>query len=195
MVCVGWAPDDGRISRISYDVAGGVEDTVSILWELGRRRVALILKGNGGHLDAEARRGYEAGLKAVGAGPAEAGLIVEQRHQHETGVVSRILRDSKADVFIVRTPALAVRTWNALQRLGVKVPEQVDVISIGDSDALWRHPRIAAISETDHRIDGSAVVDLLKELSDSDGPALSGCNVTCHAALQRRETMRGSVKQ
>jgi DNA-binding LacI/PurR family transcriptional regulator len=148
----------------------------------GYRRVAR-LGGAAGYWDSQLRReAFDAAAAAAGltSFSVTAGSSVEQAAQAAAGVLS--VAEAPVAVFC-DTGILAVAALGAAQRLGLRVPGDVAIVSGQDSAACeLTHPPLTAL-RADAAVVGAAAARMLTELAAGGHP---GSLVAGEPALQVR---------
>ncbi|TCO59815.1 LacI family DNA-binding transcriptional regulator [Actinocrispum wychmicini] len=160
VVVIGRALDDHGISSVSTDSAGGIGQAVGHLRAIGRGRIGFV----NGPLDTtpgEARqRGFDAAVRGVGAEVAEdftvaAGLVAARR-----------LLTRELDAVVAANDLLAIGVIHAARELGLRVPEDVAVTGMDDTE-IGRvfYPSLTSVSlgSTER---GRAAADLMLRLAE-----------------------------
>lgn len=109
-----------------------------------------------GAVEEAMRQGISTDVKALSDNPKETLAIVE-----------KMVKDG-VDSFAALNNKAALATLSALNTLGVKIPEQVRLISFDDSEAFpFIAPPITALSQPVHKIGQETVYRLMDRLKES----------------------------
>jgi DNA-binding LacI/PurR family transcriptional regulator len=135
--------------RILWDDRAGARDAVQHLMELGHRRIALI-GGPRGRLSATRRlEGFQAALRRAGL-PCDRRLIVPGDYSLEAGVeaAERLCKLSRRPTAILAAnDAMAMGTLRGIVRAGLRCPEDVAVVGIGDPPFMaFAHPPLTTVA-------------------------------------------------
>jgi LacI family transcriptional regulator len=136
IVLVGRDAGDLSISWVKADEEGGAFQATSHLIEQGHQRIAWISAGEVDHFIVRQReRGYRRALEAAGL-PIEEAYIVRGDWTFESGFAlsHQLLTSSpRPTALFVVTELMAAAALQAAHALGLRVPEDVGVVTIGDS--------------------------------------------------------------
>jgi DNA-binding LacI/PurR family transcriptional regulator len=198
MVLLGERIFDGPVDHVTMaNVDGGALATRHLL-SLGRRRIAVVGVHRGEDMGSGPLRlrGYAAALADVGL-EVDPELLVEAGYWHRsTGAqATHRLIDSGVDfdaVFALND-ALALGVLYALQRRGLRVPEDVAVIGFDNvDDGIYSTPSLSTVDPDRLQIARTAVALLLRQIAGDAG--LEGrIELAPPVRLQIRESTRGRV--
>jgi hypothetical protein len=136
---------------VMADNASGMREAVLHLAALGRRRIAFVRGPSGNGEAAERYRGYREGLQQAGL-PIDPDLIVPGAFVLLSGTkaVELLLdeRGASPDAIVAANDESARGALEALQRRGVRVPDDVAVIGFDDvADAELCHPKLTTVAQ------------------------------------------------
>ncbi|MGE7774719.1 LacI family DNA-binding transcriptional regulator [Chitinophaga sp. NPDC101104] len=161
-------------SSISINNFGASYNAVEHLLRTGRKRIGMIAYQTGLHHIAERRRGFEVAL-------ANAGLKTEKRlklarYSHLREDIRKAidqLRGGKhpADALFFATNSLAIEGLRYISELGIRVPEQLAIVSFDESEAFdLFHAPVTFIRQPIREMGKAAVQLLLSQIADSERP-------------------------
>ncbi len=114
---------------------------MTLLWQLGHRRLALINGSEALAFARERRAGFEGALKALGAGPG-AGRVMSGDATETQGYLATLAAlnagDGPPTAFICGSTAIAAGALRAIADAGLRVPQDVSVIA--HDDQVPRYP-------------------------------------------------------
>ena len=164
----GAATDHVTMSNVAA-ASAAVQHLVSI----GRRRIAMIGGHHGEDVGSAAlrERGYREALVSAGL-PVDEDLIRETGLWHrDTGdQATRLLIDSgiEFDAIFALNDTLAIGALRALQRSGIKVPDQVALVGFDDiEDARYTSPALSTVSPGREEIARLAVTLLERRVAET----------------------------
>jgi LacI family transcriptional regulator len=132
LVVINRPPEHGRFSCVTLDYFGGAKLAIEHLISLGHRRIATAMSDMSGKwLSREVVEGAHEAFSQHGIKP-----VIEVQHQDldsQENLVKFCKQLRKDDVTALFTgDYLAIRCIDALQELGVRVPEEISVIGFDD---------------------------------------------------------------
>lgn len=183
IVCWG-APDDA-VPVVRCGNRAGAILAVRHLLDQGRRRIAFVGPGWRGHRAfRERRNGYRAALMAAGETSLEARGIEEmdRREQGRAMTEALLLGGAGCDAVFAASDLLALGAIDALDRAGVRVPEEVAVVGFdGIPAAAHARPALTTI-EQDTDAAGKLLVDAL--LAQVEGRGRPRPGVPCRLVVR-----------
>jgi LacI family transcriptional regulator len=168
-----------KLGRISSDNAAATALAVRHLYALGRRRIAALTGSGGSGTSGEQRLlGYRQGLEAVGL-PYRSEYVAEGDFLHRSGLAAmrRLLGlADPPDAVVSASDTMAIGAIAAIERAGLRVPEDVAVIGFDDIEqARLLSPQLTTLRQ-DVRALGVAAVEALVEMTshpDREPPSVS----------------------
>ncbi len=127
----------GGASVLRDERAGG-RLSLEHLLALGHRRVLYLRHRGGGYPCEDRLAGYTAACAAAGVHPRQCLLPVdiEQEHMVETALREALHKHPEATALLTLNDPNAIQTCYALERLGVRVPDDMSVVGWDDTDPL-----------------------------------------------------------
>ncbi|GAB3347522.1 LacI family DNA-binding transcriptional regulator [Arachidicoccus ginsenosidivorans] len=145
------------------------QEAVSHLISKGRKNIAVLTyKTTLAHI-TDRTKGYQQALKKHGL-KANKALICEASYQDiETDVERQLLKlfngKHKVDAIFFVTNSLAVLGLKIINRLGIKVPDELAIVSFDQSDAFdFFYAPLSYVSQCLHQLGAEAVSLLVKKL-------------------------------
>jgi len=163
------------VSQVGINNYGASFDAVSHLVKTGRRRIGMIAYKTALHHINERKRGYS---EALGK---QAPLLKLARYAHikedTRQAIDQLLRGRKpADAVFFATNSLAIEGLRYINELGVRVPEDLAVVSFDESEAFdLYHSPITFIRQPILNMGRAAVRVLLEQLKESGKAAEQVC--------------------
>ena len=181
------------IPCVSIDQEQAGYDTAVCLLRTGRRRIAMVgldPSVHANYLDDQLRlRGYQRALDSYGI-PYDPALVFSSSFNYDGGyaVADHILAaDVKPDGLICTQDSMALGCLNAILDKGIRVPEDISVITIDCSDMCeLSRPRITAIAQPWYEIGRASVQAILDQ--KAQGAAYLPRPVLLEHSLIRRES-------
>lgn len=152
---------------------------VQHLLQAGRRRIGMIAYKTDMHHIAERRRGYTAALKDQGL-PSASRLKLARytaiREDIRKAIDQLTGGRHPADALFFATNSLAIEGLRYLNELGIRVPEQLAVVSFDESEAfdLFYAP-VTFVRQPIREMGKAAVRLLLEQIRDGDRPPEEIC--------------------
>lgn len=170
VVVIGTLPDDVPIDNVRTDSAEGMRLAVEHLVATGRRRIGL-LNGPADTVPGAARaRGFARGMREAGLGGGIALPCADFTHVagYEAAVrLPAVRRD--LDALACSNDLIAMGALRALAEAGRRVPEDVAVIGMDDTDlAPMCNPPLSSVSLGAAERADAAVRLLLERIADRD---------------------------
>ena len=180
---------DPTLDAVFPDRPRGVEIAVEHLIRLGHRRIAIF--DSTANLQAMGTR-VEAHVHVLEQYRLEADpcliLGVEQATMAAAGEMAEQVRDSRATAVVAIGDVLAIGLWLGLERLGVRVPEDISIVGMDDIElAASVRSGLTTIGFNRHE-QARQVVDLLMARMQGSGP-----EGPVHRRLAPRLLVRGST--
>lgn len=166
-------------SSISINNFAASHDAVSHLIRSGRKRIGMIAYKTNMHHIAERRRGYSEALTDNDL--PTAGLLKLARYSHikediRTAIDQLMGAKKPADALFFATNSLAIEGLRYIIELGIKVPEQLAVVSFDESEAFdLFHAPVTFIRQPILEMGKAAVRVLLEHIRDGERPAEEVC--------------------
>lgn len=177
VVVIGSLPDEAPVDSVRADSVVGAELAVRHLAGTGRRRIAFI-NGPSDTVPGHNRRlGYGRALDACGL-PADPRLTVTTEFTIEAGAraLDRLMEQEEAaagnpvDAVLCANDQLALGASQALHSLGLRIPEDVAVVGMDDTElarACWPPLTSVDLGSAER---GRAAAEMLLERIGGQGP-------------------------
>lgn len=191
LVVLGEAPG-GRCDRVAIDHARAAEDASAHLLQTGRRRIAAIGVRPRRRTATTQRYtlGYRRALRRVGLTPPSGYLQPALPHRRAEGYhAARTLlaHEQRPDALLCYSDLLAIGALRAAVDAGLRVPQDVAVIGIGDTEeGRYARPTLSTVSADTAFIAREAVARLIARIAGREaGPATV---VAPHTVVPREST-------
>jgi LacI family transcriptional regulator len=188
LVVVGTLPAGVRVDNVRANSPRGIGLAVDHLVATGRRRIAFL----NGPLDtvpgARRARGFTRAGRAAGLPEAPELRVVATDFTHDAGqrAAEELLEGNRPDALLCANDLLAVGAMRTLLRRGVRIPEEIAVVGMDDTDlARQCTPTLSSVSLGSAERGRLAATLLLERLSDPDKPPR---RVTVQPRLSIRES-------
>lgn len=168
-----WAPPGhpaAALDRVASDHAHGAARAVQHLMEQGHRRIALASRAT--PTSARLRAGYEAAVAALGLEPAPAWPAAGAVPLSEADVFARTLdylceavTEGGVTAALIHSDTDAIMLIPRLQARGVRVPEDLAVITYDDEVAGMADVPLSAVAPAKREVGARAAALLLDRLS------------------------------
>lgn len=173
VVIIGSVPDGTQVDNVRTDSRTGVKLALEHLHALGRRRIGLVngpLDTVPGHARAA---GYRDGLDALGLPYDESIVQIGDFYRADgaRAVETLLARAGDVDALVCANDLIALGALDVLRRAGRKVPDDVAVVGMDDTDlaaASW--PSLTSVSLGAAERGKAAAQLLLDRLERGDGP-------------------------
>ena len=166
-------PEGSLVDRVHTDNASGVELAVKHLLALGRRRLAMV-NGPAETMPGAVRgRAFQEALAAAGLATAPAPIEYAADFTHTAGQAAarRLLSRSQPDAVMCANDLIAVAVIRTLAEIGRRVPDDVAVAGIDDTELAEFHlPSITSVSLESAALGKAAAQLLLDRIADPDLP-------------------------
>lgn len=166
-------PDGCLVDRVRTDNASGVELAVKHLLALGRRRLAMV-NGPAETLPGAVRgRAFQQAVVAAGlpADPDSIEHAADFTHAAGRAAARRLLSRTEPDAVMCANDLIAVAVIRTLAETGRRVPEDVAVVGIDDTELAEFHlPSITSVSLESVDLGRLAARMLLDRIADPDLP-------------------------
>ena len=139
-------PVNAPLSAVWFDHTSGGCMATQHLVDLGHRRIAHIAGPANRMTGVHRRQGYEAALEAAGISPQPA-LVALGDYSFTSGewLMRQLWRKRPTAVFVAGD-AMALGALRALDRLGVRVPEDLSLVAFGNPDLVrYATPAITTV--------------------------------------------------
>jgi LacI family transcriptional regulator len=159
----------GRCDAVIIDNAGVARRMTDHLIDLGHRRIALFIDETTWTTGGERAAGYRSSLEGSGI-PADPSLVIATGWDADSARKSAIdilaRRDHPTAIFAANN-LLAEGVWRATNDLGLRIPEDVSVVSFDDSEWMSMvSPGITAVAQDAVSLGETALDRLLGRLKD-----------------------------
>lgn len=173
IVVIGSVPDDVPVDSVRADSATGVRLALEHLVAAGRRRVAFV-NGPVDTVPGAARlAGYLRGCEQLGLVTHEDLQITADDFTYAAGLtaVERLVGQCTPDAVLCANDLLGVAAMNVLGERGLRVPEDVAVVGMDDTDlADMARPALTSVDLGSAERARQAARLLLRRLNGFDGP-------------------------
>ncbi|MFA5204712.1 MAG: LacI family DNA-binding transcriptional regulator [Lentisphaeria bacterium] len=147
---------------------------VEYLLHLGHRRIAFVAVDVSQYDIGERLAGYKLALAGAGI-PFDPALKVVRRHatldMGVSAMTELLTRPDRPTAVYFTNNELALGGVRACRKLGVAIPEEVSIISIGDSKmAEWITPQLTLLSQPVFEIGRRAALSLATQVRHGEGP-------------------------
>lgn len=163
------------VSQVGINNYHSAHDAVTHLIKTGRRRIGMIAYDTTLHHINERKRGYS---EALGKQPSLMKLARYSHIKEDTRqAIDQLLQGRKpADAVFFATNSLAFEGLKYINELGIRVPEDLAVVSFDESEAFdLYHSPITFIRQPILEMGKAAVRVLLEQLKDAEKPAEQVC--------------------
>ncbi|WP_346533924.1 substrate-binding domain-containing protein [Micromonospora sp. DPT] len=173
LVLLGEAPA-GRCDRVAIDHARAAEDATAHLLHTGRRRIAAIGDRPPASPAPPQRRtvGYRRALRRAGLAPPPGYLQparLDRRGEGYRAARTLLAYEQRPDALLCYSDALAIGALRAVADAGLRVPQDVAVIGIGDSEeGGFARPSLSTVSADTAFIAREAVARLTTRIARRD---------------------------
>lgn len=166
--------DDGDTDAVLVDNPGASGQLVDLLLSLGHRRIAMLADETEWTTGAGRFAGYSASLDAAGI-PFDPSLVAHPGSDvgdaRSTAIRVLAQRERPTAVFCTNS-VLAEGLWRAVTDLGLRVPQDLSIVSF--DDAPWMslvQPGVTAIGQDTERMGAVAARRLLSRIETPDASA------------------------
>jgi LacI family transcriptional regulator len=189
-VLVGHRHKDRSASYVDIDNERAAEQVTEHLIGLGRTRVGHVTGRRGGVSAEERLTGYRRAMER--AHLAADALVVEGDYLPRSGELGAVrLLETGVDAIFCASDAMAFGVLRALQRRGVRVPDEVAVAGFDDlPDAAAAEPPLTTIRQDTGQLGAEAAGALFRLLND---PTASPQRVILPTELVIRQSTVGSL--
>ncbi|MGY0020656.1 substrate-binding domain-containing protein [Streptomyces sp. YJ-C3] len=188
------------LDRVRSDHAHGAAEAVRHLASLGHRTVALAAQES--PTSAQLRRGYEAAVEALGLRPAPESSLARRPAATEAERFERtfaFLRDAVEEhgvsAAILHSDADAIVLVPRLRAHGVRVPEDLSVITYDDEVAALADLPLTAVAPAKRTVGRRAAELLLSRLAEPSGTREPGQHLDILPELNLRASCGAPVSR
>ncbi|MBQ1037530.1 LacI family DNA-binding transcriptional regulator [Micromonospora sp. C81] len=189
VVLIGGAPHDQRCDRVGIDVAQAAEDATNHLLRAGRRRIAAI-----GERPAASPHpgtpGYHRALRRAGLVPVSGRLLPAPHHRRADGYRAArelLVGPDRPDAILCSSDPLAIGAMRAAFDVGLRVPDDVAVIGIGDiEEGRYSRPTLSTVAVDTGFLAREAVARLAVRIGQPDAAVAD--IIAPHTVLPREST-------
>lgn len=174
IVLVNRVVDDHLYPCVSVDDAGGAALVVSHLRALGHERIAHVAGPQSMSTGYARYQGFLASMAASGATPDPnlvafaANFTIAEGERLATALLSR---DDRPTAIAAGNDMLALGCYSALERAGLRCPDDVSVVGFNDMPFIDRlDPPLTTVRIPHHEIGAQAAALLLEHLEHPDAP-------------------------
>lgn len=164
----------GRCDAVIVDNLGASRRISEHLVSMGHRRIALLIDETDWTTGRERFRGYQESLTGAGVATDPALLVSAGSDvgAARKGAVDLLTRVDRPTAVFSANNVLAEGVWRAAQDLGLRVPEDLSVVSF--DDAPWMSmvtPGVTAVAQDALALGEAAIDRLLARIGAPEGPA------------------------
>ena len=191
VVVAGSLTNDAQIPTVRIDYQKATEDAVKFLINHQNQRVALVIGSKETTINAHNRiPGYKEALEAAGVAFDE-NLIFECNNSYGEGYsLAQTFIDNKIDAAFISDDSSAAGLLNGLTDAGVKVPDDVEIITGNDTKlARITRPMMTSITQPLYDV-GAVAMRLLTKLMNSDDSHDDEQTVILDYGFEERQTTR-----
>jgi DNA-binding LacI/PurR family transcriptional regulator len=168
-------------SYVSGDYAGATRDTVRALVDLGHRRIAFV-HGPGQHEpEIDRRAGFTQAQTELRLDPANTPRRL-LRDERDAQQLCDELIANEVTAIIAENAMIALALQRSARKLGVQVPQQLSLVSLGGAHLDGKSGRLATML-IPRREMGRKAVELLLHLLDDPAAAPLQCRLPCDLKL------------
>lgn len=179
-----------RAAKIYTGLHDGMTDAVQLLVSQGRKHIVYVdrvsLRHNFSTMEDWRYSGFVTQMQACGFQISPENILVgfETEDQMAEGLKERIRNGMKVDAIIGRNDSLACVAMSALQKCGLRVPEDVSVIGFDNSRiSQYVSPALSSVS-----IDRTAIAEAILSAFDTMRNGEEPPEIHLHATLIERES-------
>jgi LacI family transcriptional regulator len=173
IVVVGNLPEGSLVDNIRTDSGLGVTLAVDHLLETGRRALALVNGPTDTTPGTQRLRAFEAAMAASGAAASDDAIECADNFTYAAGLVAarRLLSRCQPDAVMCGNDLLAFAVIRTLAELGLRVPDDVAVVGMDDTELAQMHlPSLTSVSLESGQRGGMAAAWMLDRLADPGRP-------------------------
>ena len=161
-----------KSDTILFDHAAGVTDVVDHLAGLGHERIGLVtanLKSRPGRRRITA---FKTAVRAHGLPVDDGNLVLPESSMSSAydDVVRMLSRKNRPTGIIVQGTGVLSSTMNAIAQLGLSIPEDISLVSIGRADFILNHvPAISTLRIDYETLSNEITARLFERLANGNG--------------------------
>lgn len=189
---VAWAGPGNAMEHVISDHSGGAYDAVAHLHRLGHQRIALAYRSGANTTDSIIE-GYRFACRALGLEPWEQELPSPAGHQVPAGQITslaKLLGSDGITAVLAFGDREAIALQNELRRIGVRVPEDVAMVSYDDETADLAAVPLTAVAPPKYQLGRLTAEVIIRRLKSGRASPLE--QVKLRPALVVRESCGAS---
>lgn len=170
VVLAGSIDPDEQVGSVNIDYGNATKEAVNLLAKNGNQKIAFVSGALIDPLNGQVRmKGYKAALEANGLTYNE-GLVFEAPYNFKDGLgLAERVRNSGATAAYVSDDELAIGLLDGMLDVGVKVPEEFEIITSNNSLLTdVARPRLSSITQPLYDIGAVAMRLLTKMMNKED---------------------------
>lgn len=162
----GWAGDGARLEHVISDHAGGAWDAIAHLHSLGHRRIGVVAR-MGANTSIGVIDGHASACAEFGIEPWRRELPRKIDHAAMAEVVEEVLAE-KLTALLVFGDVEAGRFELLLNARGIRIPEDIAMVSYDDETAELAAVPLTAVSPAKYQLGQIAATNLLDRIRNGD---------------------------
>ncbi|ETR76123.1 LacI family transcription regulator [Afipia sp. P52-10] len=161
-----------KADTILFDHAGGLTQVVEHLAGLGHKRIGLVtanLKSRPGRRRISA---FKSAMRAQGLKILEENLVLPPTSMSSVydSVIEMLSRKDRPTAIVVQGTGILSSTLNAIATLGLRIPRDLSLVSIGRADFIQNHvPAISTLRVDYERLSDEIAAHLFERLGNGNG--------------------------
>ena len=172
---------DQRVTSVAPDEQGGAACAAQILVDRGHLRIALLTDDAPTAQNRDRVGGVQAVLAASGLPPAVELLADRDIRQAAARAYEALSGENAPTGFVCTHERLALAVVLAAGQLGLRIPEDLSIISMDDGEELATSlvPALATVQRPDRAMAEQAIGRLMKELTSDKEPEVNQLLFVC----------------
>lgn len=182
--------DDIDVPKVTTDDYASSFDGTRHLIEAGCKKIAFLVINKSLSIGKMRMQGYVDALKEAGM-PYKKDLVIDCSNDRDKSIaiMTKVLTTLKPDGLFASVERLAMASYYACHQLGIKIPEQVKVISYSSLEiAPLLNPSLTTITQPAGNIGTEAARLLFKTLESAEPALVRDHLVLSSKVIQRRST-------
>ncbi len=161
-----------KADTILFDHAGGLTQVVEHFAELGHKRLGLVtanLKSRPGRRRIAA---FKAAIRTQGLTVNDENLVLPESSMSSAydDVIRMLSRKDRPTAIIVQGTGVLSSTLNAIAQHGLRIPDDISLVSIGRADFILNHvPAISTLRVDYERLSNEITARLFERLANGHG--------------------------